>query len=383
MKTKRVFSKKKQTKKQVKEIISENGNLEKIQKFLGNMKSKINKCPYVIDIFKNGSISKNAAGMRVSEVGSQIKENYGQLFFYDLVDNAMRVPHWHSDGHEIGLVLEGKIRVTIWNGNECEKQVFTAEKMGSWFIPKGTLHCLENFSDEKSKFLVCYDNPDTADRDFIDAWEAMPSEIICASTFISPEDASIIKRQQLRNRLSKFEPTKHLAEKVNHFSAYSNNFNYTEPTYLSSLGEIRRIDPKNTVHMIDKAWQKTILKPGSLRIPHWYTSSNVLLYVNKGSGFVSMLDSIGDGATEKSYNFYIKQGNVLALPVGFFHCILNIENEDLEFYEAFMSGNTNEISILKGIQALSNDVASGALGLSKEHSQIMLSKKAPDFIVRF
>jgi oxalate decarboxylase/phosphoglucose isomerase-like protein (cupin superfamily) len=135
--------------------------------------------------------------------------------------------------------------------------------------------------------------------------------------------------------------------------------------------------------MINKAWQKTILKPESLRIPHWYTNSNVLLYVDSGNGFVSMLDSIGDGNKEKSYNFMIEKGDVLALPIGFFHTILNISNEDLVFYEAFMSGNTNEISILKGIQSLDNDVASGALGLSKENTARMLSHKAPNFIVKF
>jgi hypothetical protein len=137
----------------------------------------------------------------------------------------MRVPHWHSDGDEIGLVLDGKIRVTIWNGNDCEKQVFTAEKMGSWFIPKGTLHCLENVSSQKTQFLVCYDNPNTADRDFIDAWHAMPTEIICASTFLSFEEATTIKAQQLRNKLSKFEPTKHLAEKTNHFEEATKFYN--------------------------------------------------------------------------------------------------------------------------------------------------------------
>ena len=96
-----------------------------------------------------------------------------------------------------------------------------------------------------------------------------------------------------------------------------------------------------------------------------------------------MLDSIGDGNKEKSYNFMIEKGDVLALPIGFFHTILNISNEDLVFYEAFMSGNTNEISILKGIQSLDNDVASGALGLSKENTALMLSHKAPNFIVKF
>jgi oxalate decarboxylase len=380
MKTKKDLSKTRQKTLKAKYEDAEN----KIKNFLRSMRGKItNKCPYKMNLLKDGSKSKNAAGLRVSENGNQLKEDFGQLFFYDLVDNAMRVPHWHSDGDEIGLVLDGKIRVTIWNGIENEKQVFTAERMGSWFIPKGTLHCLENLSSEKTSFLVCYNNPNCADRDFLDAWASTPNDILSASTYLSKEETNIISKQQLRGRLSKYEPTTHLSSKVNMYSPFSNNFHLTDPVYYSELGEIRRIDPKNTVNMKNMAWQKTILKPGSLRLPHWYTNANVILYVNKGSAFVSMLDSIGDGSQEKSYNFILEAGHVLALPVGFFHCLLNITDNDLEFYEAFMSGDTNEITLLRGIQSVSSDVASGSLGLSVEQSEKMLKRKAPEFIVKF
>jgi len=379
MKTKGLSKKTQRTRK-----VKPENSANKIGNFLRSMRGKINnKCPYKMNLLKEGSINKNAAGLRVSENGNQIKANYGQLFYYDLVDNAMRVPHWHSDGDEIGLVLNGKIRVTIWNGIENEKQVFTSEKMGSWFIPRGTLHCLENLSTEKTSFLVCYNNPNCADRDFLDAWSSMPNEIISASTYLSKEETNIIIKQQLRNRLSKYEPTTHLSSKVNIYSPFSNNFNLTDPVYYTNLGEIKRIDPKNTVNMKNMAWQKTVLKPGSLRLPHWYTNANVILYVNKGSAFVSMLDSIGDGSLEKSYNFTIGVGDVLAIPTGFFHCLLNIENEDLEFYEAFMSGDTTEITLLGGIKSVSSDVAAGSLGLSVKQSEQMLKHTAPEFIVKF
>jgi len=380
MKTKKNLSRYMQHTRKLKYHIPDN----KINNFLRSMRGKFNnKCPYKMNLLKDGSKSANDAGMRISENGSQIKADFGQLFFYDLVDNAMRVPHWHSDGDEIGLVLNGKIRVTIWNGVENEKQMFTAETMGSWFIPRGTLHCLENVSVEKTSFLVSYNNPNCADRDFLDAWASLPNDILSASTYLSKEETNIISKQQLRRRLSKFEPTTHLNSKKNIYSTFSNNFYLTHPVYHTNLGEIRRIDPKNTINMKNMAWQKTILKPGSLRLPHWYTNSNVILYVNKGSAFVSMLDSIGDGSSEKSYNFILEKGHVLALPTGFFHCLLNIKNEDLEFYEAFMSGDTNEITLLHGIQSLSSNVASGALGLSREQSEKMLKHTAPEFIVKF
>ena len=336
-----------------------------------------------MNLLKNGSKSLNAAGIRISELGIQIQEDYGQLFFYDLVDNAMRVPHWHSDGDEIGLVLNGKIRVTIWNGIKKEKHVFTVEDMCSWFIPRGTLHCLENFSTEKTRFLVCYNNPNAADRDFLDAWVSVPNEILSASTNLSSEEVTHIKNQQLRNRLSKYEPTRQLASKVIINSPFFGNMNATKPLYKTELGEIRRITNHNVPQMKNMAWQKTIIKPGSLRLPHWYVNSNVLLYVNKGSAFVSLLDSIGDGSLEKMYYFIIKEGSVLALPTGFFHSILNISNEDLEYYEAFMSNDLNEITLLGGIQSLSSDVASGSLGISLDQASKMMASKAPEYIAKF
>ena len=358
-------------------------NTEKISIFLKNIKSKIStKVPYKFNLMKNGTKNINTAGQRISELGSQMNCDFGQMFFYDMVHNAMRVPHWHSNGDEIGLVLDGKIRITMWNGIECEKLVFTVEKMGTWFIPKGALHCLENIGNNETKFLVCYNNPNTADRDFLNAWETLPIEIICSSTFLSLEDAKIIKSQQINNRLTTFEPT-HFSEKINHLGSFSNNLNVTEPIYSSALGEMRKVGPNNTVNM-KLAWQKTVLKPGSLRLPHWYTNSDVLVYVLKGEAYVSMLDSIGNGSNEIVYNFTISAGEVLSIKSGFFHCFLNIKpDEDFEYYEAFMSGDTTEITLLKGIQSLSSGVASGALGLSKEHSSAMLKYKAPEFIVKF
>jgi hypothetical protein len=61
----------------------------------------------------------------------------------------------------------------------------------------------------------------------------------------------------------------------------------------------------------------------------------------------------------------------------------NLTNEDFEFYEAFMSGDTNEITLLRGIQSLSSNVASGSLGLSREQSEKMFKHVAPEFIVKF
>ena len=80
--TKKNNSRQKSTKKQIR--TSENDN--KIKNFLKKNRSN-KKCPYTMDLLKNGSKSLNSAGLRIAELGSQIKEDYGQLFFYDLPEN--------------------------------------------------------------------------------------------------------------------------------------------------------------------------------------------------------------------------------------------------------------------------------------------------------
>ena len=71
--------------------------------------------PYRMNIFTQGSIQKNSAGVRVSEDAKQIKGNdFGQVFYYELLPSAMRVPHWHANGNEVGTVTSGRMRVEIW-----------------------------------------------------------------------------------------------------------------------------------------------------------------------------------------------------------------------------------------------------------------------------
>jgi len=151
----------------------------KIQAFLKESSDIINtEFPYRINIFKQGQIDQNKAGLRIAERANQLtSNNSGLLFYYELINNAMRVPHWHSNANEIGTVLEGKMRITIWDGSGDAK-IFTVEKNGTWIIPKAKLHALENVGSEKMKFLVAYDSPIAADRDFLTAWASLPNAIL-------------------------------------------------------------------------------------------------------------------------------------------------------------------------------------------------------------
>lgn len=350
----------------------------KIVQFLETQNSHLSSdFPNRINLFTDGKLDKNAAGLRISETKNQLPDtNQGLLFFYELVTNAMRVPHWHANAMEIGTVLEGKMRVTIWEGSGKTK-VFTVEKNGTWIIPKAVLHSLENVGPDKMKFLVAYDSPIAADRDFVTAWAALPDEILAKAVGLTPKDIEQIKKTTV-NRLSSFDPSAG-PEQVDVKSPLSNSFNEIKPLYQSALGSLTRIDSSKNPNLGNMAFQKSILKPNVLRIPHWYTSGDVLFFVEKGNAFFTMMNDDG-----KVYNVKARQGDLISIPVGNFHGFLNIGNEDLVVYEVFnQAHDIREITLKNGVQNFNTGAMSGTTGLNQTLIKKIANDKSDDFMVNF
>lgn len=332
--------------------------------------------PYRIHLFTEGSIDKNKAGIRIGETAKQFATNdMGLLFYYQLYNHAMRVPHWHANAVELGTVINGKMRVTIWEG-EGKTHVFTVEKNGTWMIPQAALHSLENVGPEKLTFFVSYNSPVVADRDFLTAWAALPDEILARSVGLTKEEISLVRKTTV-NRLSSYDPSA-VPEMADQPSPYANSFTNATPLYESPLGVIRRIDSSNP-KMQNMGLQQTILKPGTLRIPHWYTDSNCVLFVSQGTGFFMMMDDAG-----KVFNVTVAAGDLISLPVGAFHSYLNIGNDDLVVYETFDAAKgLQEISLLSGAQQFSPGVIEGAIGLSKASAERITTEKASQYMMAF
>ena len=316
--------------------------------------------PYRMNIFTQGTVTKNDAGVRVSEDAKQIKQNdFGQVFYYELVTKGMRVPHWHSNGNEVGTVTSGKLRVEIWEKND-KPTIYYVEPGQTWFIPKGKLHSLENVGTDQVKFIVVYDNPVTADRDFVTAWASLSDAVLAKSVGLTEADISHIKKTTI-NRLSSFEQTMQ-PEVARDPHRYKGDLGEIKPMFQSASGSIVRLDKDANANMNKMALQKTVLKPGAMRVPHWYLSGDVLLYVNNGVGYFTMMDD--DGVV---YHRLVRRGDLISLPVGVFNGFINVGNSDLEVYEAFNNlGEVGEITLMSGAQQFNADIIRGTTHISLE-----------------
>jgi oxalate decarboxylase/phosphoglucose isomerase-like protein (cupin superfamily) len=334
--------------------------------------------PYRLDLYKNGKIDENKAGIRISETAQQFDDLglTGLFFYYKLYDHSMRVPHWHANAVEVGVVLNGKMKITIWDGLG-EPEVFTVEKNGTWLIPQASLHALENVGDSELVFFVAYNSPNAADRDFATAWAALPDIMLEKSLGLLPDEITTLK-STTKNRLSHYDPES-IPERKNISSPFSNNFSWVEPLYDSALGSIRRVDESNTPLMKNMALQQTILNAGSMREPHWYTAGDTLLFVNKGAAFFTMMDDEG-----KVYNSMLEPGNLVFIPMGVFHSYVNVTPDVLEIYEAFnASKGLAEVTLLSGTQHFHVGTMASATGLSKDVINKVHNKPRQNYMVAF
>mgnify|MGYP001809670650 CR=1 FL=1 len=354
---------------------------EAITNFLKHEEAQLSKTfPYRLNLPKNGQTAKNDAGIRIAEDAKQLfSDDVGQVFYYDLYDHAMRVPHWHANTHEVGVVLEGKMRITIFEGKR-KSTVFTVEKNGTWSIPSASLHALENVGSGNLKFLVSYDVPNSADRDFATAWAALPDAMLESSVGLTPEEIKNIKKTTI-NRLSKYDPSAKI-DNIDVGSPFAGSFDKTIPLIENSLGSIQRVDAHNTPKMGNMTLQKTVLKPGTMREPHWYIGGDDLLYVYKGTAFFTMMDNNG-----KIFNAIVHPGDLIFIPVGVFHSYLNTGTDDLEIYETMKhTGKTkqiHEITLLSGAQHFDAATMSAAIGISKTSAEKIIKKEPQQYLVEF
>lgn len=352
---------------------------DKVKQFLSAEKKNLSSSfPYRLNLFKNGEINQNKAGIRIAESAKQFDDLglSGLLFFYKLYDHSMRVPHWHANAVEVGVVLNGKMKITIWDGNGTAK-IFTVEKNGTWLIPQATLHALENVGHEELDFIVSYNSSNAADRDFATAWAALPDAFLEKSLNLSQKDIDTLKKTT-NNRLSLFDPSS-VPEKQDIASPLSGNFAQIKPIFDSPLGIIKRMDAATNPDMREMAIQQTYINPGNMREPHWYLGGDTLLFVKKGQAFFTMMDSVG-----KVYNAMVEPGDLIFIPVGTFHAYVNTGTDALEIYEVFnKSEGLSEITLLSGAQQFSAGTLSSATGLKKEVTEKLLRENRPSYIIPF
>jgi oxalate decarboxylase len=107
-----------------------------------------------------------------------------------------------------------------------------------------------------------------------------------------------------------------------------------------------------------------VLKPGAIREPHWHPDAWEFDYCISGKARMSVV-----GPNNEWTMFDVEPGQVVFVPMGFFHYFENIGNDDLQFLITFNNSGAesdDDIGVSVSLGGMPRHVLAATFGVSKE-----------------
>jgi len=277
-------------------------------------------------------------------------------YLLEIFEDSMRLPHWHPNAYEIGLVKEGTIKVYLWRSTG-EVAVFTVTKGSLWFIPIGALHSLNNVGKEPAVLLVGFSSENPGNVDLPVAFNGLPMPLRDAYT--SPHAPLRNYMGPVMNPLSGFNPLSTEPQEPI-FSPYSFDLKSAIPLFSNPmLGSVIWAVTENWPIIEDSgiAFLSVILKPETARDAIWWPDAAILYVVVRGGGYtVLVLPGF------KPQKLKLKPNDMVFVPEGIMHSFVNTEDNDFEL-AAFFSNSSPlpEVSLGAATAFFPRSIANAAL----------------------
>ncbi|MBA3958697.1 MAG: cupin domain-containing protein [Parachlamydiaceae bacterium] len=296
------------------------------------------------------------------------------LSLLELHPKAFREPHWHPNANELSYCVDGVGIMTIFGpGNTHD--TFTIARGDIVFVPKGSLHHIENIGDGPLQLLICFDNERPEDLELTSLVETMPAHILGATFHQKPEFFQTLQHAKAENfirmRLEASKPT---------LGMLTNRYKFNLEAHLPQLaneGGWVKMSNNFLFHALDGlAIYSLVLKAGGAREPHWHPNAAELNYLLQGAARITLVSPNGDVET-----FDMKVGDMSFMPQGYLHHIENLGKEDARFAIFFNHEAPSDIGASGCMGAYSNGLLSTMFGVADNYFTKMPKFQQDLFIV--
>jgi oxalate decarboxylase len=266
-----------------------------------------------------------------------------------LTVNGMREPHWHPNANELGYCIEGKALMTIFSPG-ANHSTFLIEPGALSFVPKGSMHHIENIGDTPLKMLVCFDHALPEDLELSSSIGVMPLHILADTFKQTPEFFSGLD--------AKIKPV-FITEKKNRTelqldwqtNSFKFNIETTQPQIATSGGTVKMSNSFLMPSLKGLSLYSVNLTKNGAREPHWHPNAHELNYLISGTARITLLSPGGSEDT-----FDMKAGDMSFMPQGYLHHIENSGNDPAHFAIFFSHTAPSDIGLSGCLGAYSNDV---------------------------
>jgi len=283
-----------------------------------------------------------AGGMRKIVTRQQLPDLHAlALHSLTIEPGGLRELHWHTNAGELNYCLQGQGVAGIFTG---EGNGYTMEiSAGSaTFVPLGATHYIRNIGSDLLRVMVAFSHEEPEHLDFSETLAYVPREYL-AQTFGQSTEAF----PALPNITDRF-----LVKMNGQTSADKPDLHDLPATQLYTAN-VERIVPKvyegGTVHELSTTQIPGLsgitvfalhVEAHGLREPHWHPNANELNYCVRGAAQVGI---VAPGGSWETMN--IEAGDVLFVPLNYFHYIASISDEPLDLLTFFSHSRPAHIDL--------------------------------------
>ncbi|MEQ1942587.1 cupin domain-containing protein [Mesorhizobium sp. VNQ89] len=231
---------------------------------------------------------------------------------------GLREPHWHANANELGYCLRGEALVTI-AGNHAQRDSFTVTKGEMFFVPSGTMHCIENIGQYAAEFVLAFSHEKPEDFGLRASFAAMPDGVL-GNTYDLPAGAfeTFDRKGEALEILTLPRPTPVEAQ-ARHVNRYKYSIEAAAPQIDFHAGTAHTTNASLWPALKDIAMYSVTISTAGMREPHWHPETAEMGYVAAGTVRMTILDP--DGGTD---TYTIGPGNTYFIPRAYPHHIENV-----------------------------------------------------------
>jgi oxalate decarboxylase len=267
-----------------------------------------------------------------------------------LQPRGIREPHWHANADELGYCLKGQVLISIY-GNGNKRETFLVSEGEAFFIPSGTLHALENVSEEPSELIFQFSHQEPEDFGLSSALGMFSNAVLGNTWQVSKDKFQSWKRPQEETLIAIRPDIPKVPREANYASIYRYRLKNASPLIANEGGtaQVARQDvwpilKRQALYLLE-------LTGTGMREPHWHPETAEMGYVESGKGRMSVLSPSGDIDT-----YEMTEGDLYFIPRAYPHHIENLTNEQLKLAIFFDHALPGDVGFTASVKSYSDEV---------------------------
>lgn len=293
---------------------------------------------------QTGKVVAAGSAKQVTVAEMPISEGLAGVSMW-LKPGGVRELHWHANAAEWGYVIEGSVRVTLFDP-ERRLDIADAGPGDIFYFPRGYGHAIQNSGQVDTHFILIFDNGHFSEYATFSStdWVAhMPRNVVAQTLGVSPGylaglptgEAYIVPGPVPPPESEDAPATPQKLTPLSHTYRFS-----LQPEQSFPGGTVKIVTVEEFPVSATIAGALMTIKPGGLREPHWHPNAAEWFYILGGTMRMTLFGSQGRARTEQ-----FGAGDVGYVPAGYGHYLENVGTETCRILLGFNAGTYEEISL--------------------------------------